>query len=105
VALLKSASHPTRELKDPKPASSLNDHACPSVSNILPDKRLISAMMISNASPIVMLVSVFHGNPALRCGASGGSPATGSRASVAIGWSIVDVLTDFLPNSVQPHSK
>jgi hypothetical protein len=27
---------------------------------MLPDKRLISAMMISNANPIVRLVSVFH---------------------------------------------
>jgi hypothetical protein len=97
--------YPARELKDPKPASSLNDHACPTVSKMLPDRRLISAMMISNPRPIVRLVSVFHGRPALRCGALGGSSGAGSRTSAAIRSSIVDVFTDSLRNSAQSDSE
>ncbi len=98
MAPVKSARHPARELKDPKPASSLNDQACPTVSKMLPDRRLISAMMISNARPIVRQVSVFHGRSALRGGALGGSCGPGSATSMAIG-STVDVFTDSLPRA------
>jgi hypothetical protein len=95
MAPVKSARHPARELKDPKPASSLNDHACPTVSKMLPDKRLISAMMISSARPSVRPVSVLHGRPALSGGALGAAAGTDFGTWVAIGSSIVPVVTDF----------
>jgi hypothetical protein len=61
---------------------------------MLPDSRLISAMVISNANPIVKLVSVCHGRPALSCGAFGGDAETDSRTSSAIDLPSVAVVTD-----------
>jgi hypothetical protein len=102
MAPVKSARHPARELKDPKPASSLNDHACPTVSKMLPDKRLISAMMISSARPSVRPVSVLHGRPALSGGALGAAAGTDFGTCVAVLSSIVAVVTDFPAYVVQP---
>src|SRR5215213_3709391 len=94
MAPVKSARHPARELKDMKPASSLNDQACPTVSRMLPDSRLISAIMMSSASPTVRYMSVFHGRPAVKRGAIGDFSEASSALSAAVDWFMVDVFNE-----------